>query len=329
MKWGGRDFAGRVFHVHELYDWASDERLAWAFAIPGEGFLDVEELFVRPQYRCRGYGSHLLKSLHRLSRMAQLHLRLIVPFADCGADNLKRTENLFAKLGYFLAASGAHWAPYIALSKPETVRIPPTPSFVRRGGGMLAAPIIPFDERDAGKVWQSIDADETGRTNGELQFTRMIPEGKPPGNYGDKSWLFVSSDWYDRPQAELFDQIERIFRHRDEPALVPTVLIVDDLGSPNADHELLLSDLTHAGGVVLVPDSQEEIETIRKDPRAFAAAQLVAMLAHSVVTTASSPSVPSSPDAYKEFAKAVTRLSPGAIQDVIEGHRSDDWRYSV
>ena len=60
MQWGGHDFAGRVFHVHELYDWASDERLAWAFAMPGEDFLDVEELFVRPQYRCRGYGTRLL-----------------------------------------------------------------------------------------------------------------------------------------------------------------------------------------------------------------------------------------------------------------------------
>ena len=110
MQWGGQDFAGRVFHVHELYDWASNERLAWAFAMPNEDFLDVEELFVRPQYRCRGYGTRLLKSLHGLSRMAQLHLRLIVPYADCGADNLKRAESLLAKEGYFLTASGVRWA---------------------------------------------------------------------------------------------------------------------------------------------------------------------------------------------------------------------------
>ncbi len=112
MQWGGHDFAGRVFHVHELYDCASDERLAWAFAMPGEDFLDVEELFVRPQYRCQGYGTHLLKSLHGLSRMAQLHLRLFVPFADCGVDNLKRAEGLLAKEGYFLTASGVRWAPH-------------------------------------------------------------------------------------------------------------------------------------------------------------------------------------------------------------------------
>jgi hypothetical protein len=78
-----------------------------------------------------------------------------------------------------------------------------------------------------------------------------------------------------------------------------------------------------------VADSQEEIEAIRRDPLAFASTQLLAMQAHSVVTTAPSPPVPSSPDAYKEFAKAVTRLSPGGLQDVIEGHRTDDWRYST
>ena len=39
MQWGVHDFAGRVFHVHELYDWASDERLAWAFAHAGRRLL--------------------------------------------------------------------------------------------------------------------------------------------------------------------------------------------------------------------------------------------------------------------------------------------------
>jgi hypothetical protein len=258
-----------------------------------------------------------------------LHLRLIVPFADCGADNLKRAERLLAKEGYFLTASGVRWAPYIALRKPETVRIPPPPGFVRRGGDTLAVSVFPFDATNATSVRQSMDVDENGRTNHGSQFTRLIPGGKPPGNEGDNSRVFVLSDWSQRPQQELLDQIKRIFWHPAEQALVPTVLIVDDLGSPHSDHELLLSDLTHAGGVLLVPHSREEIETSRHDPLAFAATQLVAMQAHSVVTTTLSPSVPSSPDAYKEFAKAVTRLSPGALQDVIEGHRSDDWRYSV
>ena len=174
-----------------------------------------------------------------------------------------------------------------------------------------------------------MDAGGTGRTNHESQFRRLIPASNPPGNKSDNPWVIVLSDWSQQPRQELIDQIERIFRHPDEQALVPTVLIVDDVGSPHADHDLLLNGLTNAGGILLVPHSQEEIETIRRDPLAFAATQLVAMQAHSLVTAPLSLSVPSSPDAYKEFAKAVTRLPPGALQDVIEGRRSDDWRYSI
>jgi hypothetical protein len=169
----------------------------------------------------------------------------------------------------------------------------------------------------------------TGRTNHESQFRRLIPANKPPGDKSDDPWVIVLSDWSQRTRQELIDQIERIFQQPDEQAPVPTVLIVDDLGSLHADHELLLNDLTNTGGILLASDSQEEIETIRRDPLAFAATQLAAVQAPSVVTTAPLSSVPSSPDAYKEFAKAVTRLSPGALQDVIEGNRPDDWRYLI
>jgi len=174
-----------------------------------------------------------------------------------------------------------------------------------------------------------MDVGGTGRTNYESQFRRLIPASDSPGDKGNLPWVIVLSDWSQRPHQELINRIEAIFGPPDEQVLVPTVLIIDDLGSAVADHEVLLSDLTRAGGIPLVPHSQEEIETLRRDPLAFAATQLVAMQAHSAVTTAPSPSVPSSPDAYKEFAKAVTRLSPGALQDVIEGRRTDDWRYSI
>src|SRR5262249_36282291 len=114
ISWGGIDFAQRPFHVLDIYDPGTDERMAWAFALPGESSLYVEELFVRPQYRRRGYGTRLLRGLHNLSRKAKLHLRIYVPFADCGADNLKVAEQLFAKEGYFLTASDVRWAPYTA-----------------------------------------------------------------------------------------------------------------------------------------------------------------------------------------------------------------------
>lgn len=330
IQWSVHDFAERLFHVHELYDQETDERLAWAFAMPGEEFLNVEELFVRPQYRGRGYGTHLLKSLHDLSRMAQLHLRLFIPFADCRQENLKTVERLLTKGGYFLTASGVRWAPYTALRKAESVRIPPPPGLIRqRGGDTLAAPAPPLLETSAGNMSQSVEVGGSGRTNNESVFRRLTPAGNSQGDNSSSPCVIVLSDWSQRPYQELRDRIADIFREPDERAGLPTVLIVDDLASLDADHEAMLSDLATAGGIPLVPDSQEEIETIRRDPLAFAATQIaIAMQAHPSGSTAPSPSGPSLPDAYKEFAKAVTRLSPQALQDVIEGRRTDDWRYS-
>jgi hypothetical protein len=156
-----------------------------------------------------------------------------------------------------------------------------------------------------------------------------IPASNSSVSINNNPCVVILSDWSQRPRQELMDRIEGIFRRPGEQALVPTVLIVDDLGSSLADHEGLLNDLTQAGGIVLEPYAQEEIETMRQHPLALLATQLAAIQAHWGVATALSPAVPSSPDAYKEFAKAVTRLSPGALLDVIEGHRTDDWRYST
>jgi hypothetical protein len=262
--------------------------------------------------------------------MIQLPLRLFVAFADSGGEHLKVAEKFLANKGYFLTPSGVRWAPYAALRKAEFIRIPPPPGFVRQGrGDTLAAPVPPMDATKAGKVCELVGAGETDRANHESQFRRLIPASNPLGSKGDNPWVAILSDWSQRPSEELINRIQAIFRPSQEPALVPTVIVVDDLSSPHADHELLLNDLTMAGAIPLVAHSQEEFELIRTDPFVFAATQVVAMQAQSASGGLLSPQVPTSPDAYKEFAKAVTRLSPEAMQDVIKGRRTDDWRYSI
>ena len=52
MVWGVRDIVrGGVVHCCEIYDLANDERIGWTLAVPRDGFLDIEDLFVRPAYR--------------------------------------------------------------------------------------------------------------------------------------------------------------------------------------------------------------------------------------------------------------------------------------
>jgi len=329
LKWGGHDFAERPFHVHELRDTTSDERIAWAFAMPSDDFLDVEEIFVRPQFRHRGYGTHLLRSLHSISRTAGLHLRVFIPFADCEDNNLKAVERLLAKEGYFLIASDVRWVPYTAMRKPEFVRIPPPPALVRRcDGDMLAAAVLQVDQSTAGNKTILPEAAEVVCAN-ELHYRRLTPTGNSTHNTSDDSWLVILGDWSSRPREELISRIAAIFQQRDELAAVPIVLVVDDLGKSDADHQALLIALTEAGANILAPHSQEEADTIMKDPVAFAASELaVVMRSHSVSATTRSPSDPNSPDAFKEFAKAVTRLSPADLKEIINGQRTDDWRYS-
>lgn len=115
MSWAKPDFMGRIFHARELYDIDSDERLGWAFAVQEHNWLNVEEFFVRPQYRRRGYGNRLLHGLEGLSAGANLPLRFFVPFADCQPKNLVVAEHLLAKGKYILVRNDLPWSPCMAV----------------------------------------------------------------------------------------------------------------------------------------------------------------------------------------------------------------------
>lgn len=50
---------GAPLHVCEFLDVDNNDRIAWAIAVQRSGFLDLEELFVRPTYRGKGYAREL------------------------------------------------------------------------------------------------------------------------------------------------------------------------------------------------------------------------------------------------------------------------------
>jgi len=119
--YGGLDFLGNSFHggdishIREIYDGSNDERIGWAFAVHREGFLDVEELFVRPQYRGHGHGSQLLEMLLALAADLKRPLRLWVPFADWTPENIPLVERVVEKLGLSLFHANVRWAAAMAL----------------------------------------------------------------------------------------------------------------------------------------------------------------------------------------------------------------------
>jgi GNAT superfamily N-acetyltransferase len=125
--WGLPDFAGRAIHVREFYDRNMDDRMAWTFVIERGGFLDVDELFVKPQYRRQGYGSALVRSLQELASEIERPLRFWIPFADCEPPNFAVVEKMLEKAGYSLLESQTRWAAYRAepRAKVESSRVTP------------------------------------------------------------------------------------------------------------------------------------------------------------------------------------------------------------
>jgi GNAT superfamily N-acetyltransferase len=106
---------GQTLHGREVYDGTGDERIGWAFAVHREGFLDIEEFFVRPQYRGGGHASQLVEMLLDLSAELKRPLRLWVPFADWTPANIPVVERVVEKLGLKLFHADVRWAAAMAL----------------------------------------------------------------------------------------------------------------------------------------------------------------------------------------------------------------------
>jgi GNAT superfamily N-acetyltransferase len=101
-----------VLHGVEIRDSQSDEREAWAFSLAYNGYLNVEELFVRPAYRGRGYFNHLFSQFQELSGFLSLPLRFWVPHADNTSNNMAILRYLADKNGFVVSDSSARWAAF-------------------------------------------------------------------------------------------------------------------------------------------------------------------------------------------------------------------------
>jgi len=117
LSWGFRSVLAKAVHVREIYDSTSDTRMAWAIAVERDGWLDLEDVFVRPEFRGRKYGSQLCEMIRVLARDAQLPVR----FWFSHADNPGIVqEKLCRSLGLRIGPSGVRWSPYLAIAPAQT-----------------------------------------------------------------------------------------------------------------------------------------------------------------------------------------------------------------
>ena len=109
---GVKEFGGGVFHVREIVG-PNEDRIAWAFAVQRTDSFDVEELFVKPEHRRKGFGKALVQMLGQLAFEVQQYPRLWVSYPDATPVNLAIVEKLVNAIGLRLYEASVRWAPFV------------------------------------------------------------------------------------------------------------------------------------------------------------------------------------------------------------------------
>jgi GNAT superfamily N-acetyltransferase len=104
---------GSIFYWHEILD-DDDNRVAWASALVTEAHLEIEELFVRPEYRRQGHGRSLLNKLRETALGRGLSPKILISFPDAVPHNLEVIEKIVRPIGLSIQASGERFVPWIA-----------------------------------------------------------------------------------------------------------------------------------------------------------------------------------------------------------------------
>jgi len=127
LKFRGLDMGplGRL-HGADLIS-PDSERMAWMFGVERKGYLDIEELFVRPEYRNKGNARTLVKYFHsELAKRLGKEIRYWVPHSDTDSANLETFKGIIAPFSLTLKPSRMAWASYEA-SKGSEAESPTEP----------------------------------------------------------------------------------------------------------------------------------------------------------------------------------------------------------
>jgi GNAT superfamily N-acetyltransferase len=103
-----------VTWIIEILDGDKDVMVGWAFAVQKQRAFDIEELFIRPDYRRRGLGAQIGKRILDLNDKMPLPIRFWIPWGDHTERNALNLLRWAQKLRLRLEPSGVRWAAYRA-----------------------------------------------------------------------------------------------------------------------------------------------------------------------------------------------------------------------
>jgi GNAT superfamily N-acetyltransferase len=114
--WQINDWLGNILHGAEIVDPLLNEVIAWGFAIEGRSaFLELEELFVRPNWRMRGYASQLTTHFSQLAARLKKQIRAWIPHSDAGGLDQLPLNAVLPRLGLSRNPSPERWAAAIGI----------------------------------------------------------------------------------------------------------------------------------------------------------------------------------------------------------------------
>ena len=173
-------------YCEEIVDVVSGERLAWAFATKNsDGGLEIEEFFVWPEFRKKGYARILANRLLLLGKVTNRHLVMLVPWSDCETHKLSGVIKIAEMLGLPLTQSETPTAGLIGRKKVRDVItlnaqnlskknlfLDPDPNEI---AATLDIPFRPEGPRDEMlpklvPIWFATNREPTGTLTGEIRF---------------------------------------------------------------------------------------------------------------------------------------------------------------
>jgi GNAT superfamily N-acetyltransferase len=115
VRWTARDEVDHRINIFQICDDKHEIRKAWAFVVERDGALEIEEVYVRPEFRGQGHGRWLVERLKELGGVKKMPLRLRVGFADCRRESEANFPALVAtarRMGVRFQPCPVPWAAY-------------------------------------------------------------------------------------------------------------------------------------------------------------------------------------------------------------------------
>ncbi len=125
--------------IVEILDGDSNVMMGWAIGVQRARSFRVEELFVRPDYRRRGYGSLLANEFIKLNQTLTTPISFLIPWGDHEEHNTAALLAWARSLSLRLEPAAVRWAAYKATVGTPVDSLPKLEWIPRKATSTLSA----------------------------------------------------------------------------------------------------------------------------------------------------------------------------------------------